>query len=307
MTGRRDAVLDHLLGLVAESSCADSLVLRGSLTMPAWVGPLARPPGDIDWVVPQPVVVPRDRHEPYPFVDHLGPVQHWPEAVHGGAANQMWAFEEFETGGQRPRLPPEGLHWISEIPDDLGGPHDDLLELLDEQSATADGVEIGAPDHDPGWDYAGSYRGRGVRMRIPWRAPDGETGSVQIDFAYDEVLPEPPVLTAVPRRAGRPPVGLWTAGRELSLAWKLEWLSADQAAHGVSAAKDLYDAVLLAELPGLRLSQRLHALLEEADLSPSTVHGWAVEGSMPDGGPPQPWLHRLIEALPTVMSAVSPG
>ncbi|WP_127503048.1 hypothetical protein [Actinoplanes solisilvae] len=304
MSGHRDEVLDHVLGLVAESSCADALVLRGSLTMPAWVGSLARPPGDIDWVVPPPVVEPCDRRAPYPFVDDLGPVQHWPEAVHGGAANEMWEFEEFDTGGQRPRVPPEGLQWISELPDDLGGPHNDLLDLLREHPVTDGGVEVGEPDHDPAWGYADCA---GVRMLLPWHAPDGSTGTVQVDFAYDEVLPEPAMLTAVPRRGGRSPVGLWTAGPELSLTWKLGWLSTDQSSEGVSAAKDLYDAVLLAELPDLHLPPKLHALLADADLSPPDIEAWTIDGPMPGGTPVQPWLRRLTEALPPVMAAASPG
>lgn len=47
---RRDA-MHHILRVVADSPWADSLVLRGSITMRAWVGDAAREPGDIDFVV----------------------------------------------------------------------------------------------------------------------------------------------------------------------------------------------------------------------------------------------------------------
>jgi hypothetical protein len=37
--------LDHILGLVAGAPCGESLILRGSMTMLAWAGDRARPPG----------------------------------------------------------------------------------------------------------------------------------------------------------------------------------------------------------------------------------------------------------------------
>lgn len=47
---RREA-MHHILRVVADSPWSDSLVLRGSITMRAWVGDAAREPGDIDFVV----------------------------------------------------------------------------------------------------------------------------------------------------------------------------------------------------------------------------------------------------------------
>lgn len=47
----RNAMMDHVLRLVATSKAADALVLRGSLLLKAWLGDQARTPGDIDWVV----------------------------------------------------------------------------------------------------------------------------------------------------------------------------------------------------------------------------------------------------------------
>ncbi|WP_285666610.1 nucleotidyl transferase AbiEii/AbiGii toxin family protein [Actinorhabdospora filicis] len=47
----RRAALAHVLGLVATSDLADSLVLRGSAAMRAWFPETAREPGDLDFVV----------------------------------------------------------------------------------------------------------------------------------------------------------------------------------------------------------------------------------------------------------------
>lgn len=66
-----------------------------------------------------------------------------------------------------------------------------------------------------------------------------------------------PVLTAIPRADGAGPTVVRTAGRELSLAWKLLWLHVDCATEGRAQAKDLYDAVLLAEAEATKLSPRL--------------------------------------------------
>lgn len=56
----RRSALDHLLGIVANAECGESLVLRGSMTMLAWVGEAARPPGDLDWIVRPLAGVPLD-------------------------------------------------------------------------------------------------------------------------------------------------------------------------------------------------------------------------------------------------------
>jgi hypothetical protein len=47
----RRAALEHVLGVLARSRWAGHLVLRGSVTMAAWVGEAAREPGDLDFVV----------------------------------------------------------------------------------------------------------------------------------------------------------------------------------------------------------------------------------------------------------------
>ncbi|GIE78997.1 hypothetical protein Aph02nite_49470 [Actinoplanes philippinensis] len=280
MTAHR-AALDHVLTLIAESPWAEQLVLRGSMTMPAWVGDAARPPGDLDWLVRKPEVTLLDDLDPYPFVDRLASVQQWPEAAHGAIRNEIWEFEEFDTGGRRASLPPEGLHWIpgsgfDSFDEELWD--QEFTGLIRKNAHTPEGIEFGDEiDFTRDWDYAeyepGGENGR-VRLRLPWRAPDGTGGEVQVDLAFGEALPEAPVCTAVPRSGGRPPLGLWTAGRELSLAWKLHWLAADQQTNGVSAWKDLYDAVLLTELHDIHLSPRLRRVALGLDpagpqLSPS--------------------------------------
>lgn len=304
--------------LIAESELAECLVLRGSMTMPAWVGDAARPPGDLDWVVRPPEVVPRDDLDPYPFVDRLSPVQLWPEVVHGAARNEMWEWEEFDTGGHHPRLPPEGLHWISQ--DELDREYDsgweqDLARLLERNQRTPDGIEFDPEKigYQSDWDYddydPGGETGR-IRLDLPWLSPDGELGEVQVDLSFGEVLPEPAVCTAVPRAGDLPPVGLWTAGRELSLAWKLHWLAADQQTHGMSAMKDLYDAVLLAELDGMHLRPRLRRVAIGAEtpgrslerlLDPAEIRQWTISGPSPGGDDPAAWLSRLADAVPRLL------
>ncbi|GGV99133.1 hypothetical protein GCM10010230_24520 [Streptomyces narbonensis] len=101
------------------------------------------------------------------------------------------------------------------------------------------------------WTYE---RVPGHRLVLPWTVPGLPRGQVQLDFVFNERLPTPPRPAEV---AG---VRLSAADRESSLAWKLMWLSCDM----YPQAKDLYDAVLLAEscTPPLAL---LEAVLREAD------------------------------------------
>jgi hypothetical protein len=304
--------LDEVLGIVAAAPCGDSLVLRGSMAMRAWVGDRARAPGDLDWVVRPIAGVPLDDLDPHPYVNRLRPVQTWAEATHGGARNEMWTFEEFDTGGARAYLPPEGTHWVTgeETTADASRPHLDLLDLLQREPRSPAGFvfDSAAADIAGIWGY-GDYHfgqsayagGAGVRVTLPWRFADA-AGAVQLDFAYDDALPEPAVLTAVPRHGGGPPHVVWTATRELSLAWKLQWLGTDQAADGHSAGKDLYDAVLLAELDGIRLPPRLIRLVlsrvpDRELMRPAAVRRWRVEGMPADVGPVDDHLDRLAAAL----------
>ncbi len=93
---------------------------------------------------------------------------------------------------------------------------------------------------------------------------------------------------------------VWSASRELSLAWKLQWLAADHAGDGRVAGKDLYDAVLLAELAGLRLPQRLRRLAWRSVPDPDAVREWEVDwAGVAEHAPGdrQDWLDRLARAL----------
>ncbi|MFF7211763.1 nucleotidyl transferase AbiEii/AbiGii toxin family protein [Streptomyces sp. NPDC008238] len=85
------------------------------------------------------------------------------------------------------------------------------------------------------WTYE---RVPGRRMVLPWGSPGLPGGHVQLDFVFNEHLPQPPEPTELPGGAV-----VQAATPELSLAWKLMWLINDMHAQG----KDLYDAVLLAE------------------------------------------------------------
>lgn len=290
MNPHRSAI-DHILALVGDSPLADVLVLRGSMTMLAWAGPHAREPGDLDWVTRPVEVQPQDRWWPYPYVDGLHRVRSAPEWVHRRPRDELWGEQEDGAEGFRPKLPPDGLNWVRADDVDYGRPHTDLLELIGKHPLTPDGVKL-APveaefDAAFGYDYDAGYDGRGVRVRVPF---DG--GSVQLDFAYDETLPEPPVCTAIPRADGAL-TALWTAGPALSLAWKLQWLVADQAAQGIGGGKDLCDAVLLAEMPGLRLSPKLWELAGDC----TGVRGWRVSDHASLTGGVDGWLERLAVAL----------
>lgn len=81
------------------------------------------------------------------------------------------------------------------------------------------------------------------RMVLPWGSPGLPGGHVQLDFVFNERLPEAPEPAELPGGAI-----VQAATPELSLAWKLMWLINDMHAQG----KDLYDAVLLAERYPLR-------------------------------------------------------
>ncbi|MER6122049.1 nucleotidyl transferase AbiEii/AbiGii toxin family protein [Streptomyces sp. NPDC001795] len=315
------AVLDHVLALVADAPWSSSLVLRGSMVIPAWVGEAAREPVDLDWVVLEDTVA-VDPLDPYPYVDGLDVVQQWPEAADGAARYEMWTYEEFDADGQRPVLPPEGLNWVLAGPDtaEPSPPYMDLLDRVRTCPEAAAGVLLDADraDENGTWTYA-EYDTPGVRLVIPWRAEGLPPGELRLDFARDETLPEAPVWTAIPRGDGRGPTAVRTASRELSLAWKLLWLHTDCMSGGRAQGKDLYDAVLLAEVQGgtglspqlLRKVLRRSADIAAEGLRPDTVTRWEVDwaGFLAEHpcvrGSDREWLGRLARALEPVFAPSS--
>ncbi|MFE4175800.1 nucleotidyl transferase AbiEii/AbiGii toxin family protein [Streptomyces sp. NPDC056909] len=91
------------------------------------------------------------------------------------------------------------------------------------------------------WTYD---RVPGRRMLLPWTAPGIPGGTVQLDLVFNENLPAPAGLMELRPLGDGPGCRLLAASPGLSLAWKLLWLVSDAYPQG----KDLYDAVLLAEL-----------------------------------------------------------
>jgi hypothetical protein len=329
-TARR-AALDHVLSLITDAPWSESLVLRGSMLMPAWVGDEARVPGDLDFVVLPELAVPIDPLHPFPYVDEIDAVQEWPEAADGAARYDIWkdGEEEFETRGLRPALPPEGLRWdIDRDNPDTLPPYDDLMGLLSQRPEAPSGVVLDADraHTDSLWAYGayGGYEGRdgndgidgygsgGVRIIVPWQAEGLPPGQTQLDFALDERLPQAPVWTLVPRGDGGAPFLVRTVSRELSLAWKLLWLHTDGSG---PQCKDLYDAVLLAEADGTRLSPVLlrevlrglgigagpygfrpeSVRLDEADWKAFCIGHPHVRGTA------EQWLVRLTMALTSML------
>ncbi|GAB3145388.1 hypothetical protein GCM10027290_25190 [Micromonospora sonneratiae] len=147
------------------------------------------------------------------------------------------------------------------------------------------------------WTYE---RAPGRRMVFPFTVPDLPSGTVQLDFVFNEELPVPPVPMRIPPL--KTPV--LTATPELSLAWKLCWLETDSYPQG----KDLYDATLLAEYApvSLDLVRRMlrPGLGAAADaFGPESVLAWTVDWENFRHEYPgvdedvTAWQHRLALAL----------
>ncbi|AXE82210.1 nucleotidyl transferase AbiEii/AbiGii toxin family protein [Streptomyces atratus] len=91
------------------------------------------------------------------------------------------------------------------------------------------------------WTYD---RVPGRRMLLPWTAPGAPGGTVQLDVVFNKTLPSPAAVIDLQPLGDGPGCRVLAASPELSLAWKLLWLITDAYPQG----KDLYDAVLLAEV-----------------------------------------------------------
>ncbi|MFF3210944.1 nucleotidyl transferase AbiEii/AbiGii toxin family protein [Streptomyces sp. NPDC002886] len=110
-----------------------------------------------------------------------------------------------------------------------------MLEEIAAGAAGRAGIKDSGAVCEGIWTYE---RVPGMRMMLPWQVPGLPAGQVQLDFVFNERLPEEPE----PVELGCGAVVL-AASPALSLAWKLLWLVSDSYPQG----KDLYDAVLLAE------------------------------------------------------------
>ncbi|MFD9128280.1 nucleotidyl transferase AbiEii/AbiGii toxin family protein [Kitasatospora sp. NPDC059571] len=298
------AALDHALALAAGAPWCEGLVLRGSTALLAWLPGTAREPADLDWVVRPRAFVPVDPVHRRGYVDTLDGLRTWPEAAHGAADPELWSGDDhLDTRGLRARPAPEGLAWVAEEAEELDPvPFGDLDELIARDPVVAPGLRLDPDGFDTGgsWPY-GDYGTPGVRVTVPWHADGLPPGVLRLEFSWDEPLPEPPVAAAVPRADGGPPTVVAAAGPALCLAWKLRWLLTEGGGDGPGAArgKDLYDAVLLAERPGTRLSPRLWRYVRSAvphPVGPQAVRGCRVDGAGP-GGAAADLLERLARAL----------
>ncbi|GGY70501.1 nucleotidyl transferase AbiEii/AbiGii toxin family protein [Streptomyces omiyaensis] len=186
----------------------------------------------------------------------------------------------------------------------------DGIAAAAEDLAVERGTGLSIPAAGAVSEYIWTYeRVPGHRLVLPWTAPGLPGGQVQLDFVFHERLPTPPRPVEV---AG---VRLRAADRELSLAWKLLWLGCDM----YPQAKDLYDAVLLAESCTLPRAL-LETVLREADewpgppdepLSPAVFEEAALaadwegfDDAHPDTGTARRDLTaRLLAALAPVLGA----
>ncbi|MFB7930565.1 nucleotidyl transferase AbiEii/AbiGii toxin family protein [Streptomyces sp. NPDC056039] len=132
------------------------------------------------------------------------------------------------------------------------------------------------------WTYE---RVPGRRMLLPWGAPGLPGGHVQLDFVFNERLPEEPEPVELPGGAL-----VQAATPELSLAWKLMWLINDTYTQG----KDLYDAVLLAERHPLR-RELLHEVFRLSGEWPYPYHEKIVLEHVVEAVGYVEWNHFVTE------------
>ncbi len=178
---------------------------------------------------------------------------------------------------------------------------DDLTAAIRARSTFGwEDAKISGVATDDIWTYD---RVPGRRITASWQVHDLPPGSVQLDFVFGETLPTEPILTPLHTVDGRV-LEVRTVDKQLSLAWKLQWLESDMHPQG----KDLYDAVLLAEDVTLKPALVEHALQaayphaahRPAKLSPrnweTDWETFAAEYPWIEGDQ-QAWLERLANAL----------
>lgn len=169
----------------------------------------------------------------------------WSErlVLRGSATMPLWFWAAARV--------PHDLDWVMADPGVASG-SDQAKRMLDSiatlvtEAGTDAQVAPDQPRFDPAqvasdaiWTYE---RADGVRLTFGWTVPGLPPGKTQCDFVFGEPLWEPPQWHAFPGDNGAD-YRLRIVSPELSLAWKFIWLQEDW----YPQAKDLYDAVLLAE------------------------------------------------------------
>ena len=166
----------------------------------------------------------------------------------------------------------------------------ELIKLLKKyprfNNITIDGANITTDDL---WTYE---RADGRRILIPWQVEDLPRGTLQVDIVFGERLFDEPILTPIPT-SWNEPISIWSASKELSLAWKIRWLETD----GYPQGKDLYDADLLSEHTQVPFNLLRTVLMSSDDWLRSIKYDFPDFYSSPDitwkSG--YPWLTRSID------------
>lgn len=253
-------VIEHLLQMISSSRWNEHLVLRGSLLLKAWLGEVAREPGDVDWV--------------------------------------------FRPDNATLKHPLSGQLF------------DELIQMVSEHPQIGDvTIEIDQISIDDIWTYE---RAEGRRIVFLWKAENLPGGELQMDVVFGEKLLAEPIGMSMLLSEGNP-IHIWSASKELSLAWKLLWLETDSYPQG----KDLYDATLLAEQTQLPFdllhqvllsSQDWRLFAKNKDISWRSGFPWMMDTEQVDWdnfkleypwveGEASDWLARLTQALaPTFAS-----
>lgn len=135
---------------------------------------------------------------------------------------------------------------------------DGLIQMVSEHSRVGNAtIEIAKISTDNIWTYE---RADGRRIVFPWTVEGLPPGDLQMDVVFGEELFADPIQTPILSPEGGS-VLIWSASKELSLAWKLLWLETDSYPQG----KDLYDATLLAEQTQLPFDLLYQVLQSSAD------------------------------------------